>query len=75
VLARPKVTGRQGIQIWVPIARGPDFDATRAWVDQLSRSVGAVVPELVSWQSRVDERADLARLRPTTPAPRIGHRV
>ena len=28
--ARPKVTGRRGIQIWVPIARGPGFDETRA---------------------------------------------
>ena len=26
VVARAKVTGRRGIQIWVPIARGPDFD-------------------------------------------------
>jgi bifunctional non-homologous end joining protein LigD len=60
VLARPKVTGRQGIQIWVPIARGPDFDATRAWVEQLSRSVGAVVPELVSWTW--PDRGGLARL-------------
>src|SRR5438132_1070712 len=43
VLARPKLTGRRGIQIWVPIERGPSFDETRDWVEQLSRTVGAVV--------------------------------
>jgi bifunctional non-homologous end joining protein LigD len=62
VAARPKVTGRRGIQIWVPIARGPSFDDTRAWVEQLSRTVGAVVPELVSWKWQVNDREGLARL-------------
>ena len=62
VRARPKVTGRRGIQIWVPIAPGSSFDDTRAWVEQLSRTVGAVVPELVSWKWQVKERRGLARL-------------
>ncbi|HET6627589.1 MAG TPA: DNA polymerase ligase N-terminal domain-containing protein [Nocardioidaceae bacterium] len=62
VRAQPKVTGRRGIQIWVPIARGPSFDETRAWVEQLSKTVGKVVPELVSWKWEVRERAGLARL-------------
>ena len=60
--ARPKVTGRRGIQIWIPIPVGPSFDETRAWVEQLSRAVGAVVPELVSWKWQVDDRSGLARL-------------
>jgi bifunctional non-homologous end joining protein LigD len=62
VCARPKVTGRRGIQIWVPILRGPDFAATRAWVERLSRTVGAVMPELVSWKWQVNERGGRARL-------------
>jgi bifunctional non-homologous end joining protein LigD len=62
VAARPKVTGRRGIQIWVPIARGPDFETTRVWVEKLSRSIGAVVPDLVSWKWEVKERRGLARL-------------
>jgi bifunctional non-homologous end joining protein LigD len=62
VTARAKVSGRRGIQIWVPIVTGPSFDDTRAWVEQLSRSVGAVVPELVSWKWQKDERGGLARL-------------
>lgn len=62
IRAAPKVTGRRGIQIWVPIASGPSFDETRAWVEQLSRAVGATVPELVSWKWPVDERGGRARL-------------
>jgi bifunctional non-homologous end joining protein LigD len=62
VLARPKVTGRRGIQIWVPIAEGLDFADTRAWVEKLSRAVGAVVPDLVSWKWEVREREGKARL-------------
>jgi bifunctional non-homologous end joining protein LigD len=62
IRAFPKVTGRRGIQIWVPVRRGPTFEETRAWVEQLSRTVGAVVPELVSWKWEVKERGGRARL-------------
>jgi bifunctional non-homologous end joining protein LigD len=62
VLGRPKLTGRRGIQVWVPIAPGPDFAETRAWVEELSRSIGSVVPELVSWKWDVSERGGRARL-------------
>jgi bifunctional non-homologous end joining protein LigD len=62
VRAQPKLTGRRGIQIWVPIARGPSFDETRAWVEQLSKAVGSVVPSLVSWKWDVRERGGHARL-------------
>jgi bifunctional non-homologous end joining protein LigD len=62
VRARAKVTGRRGIQIWIPIARGPSFDETRGWVEELSKSVGAVVPELVSWKWQKSDRRGLARL-------------
>ena len=62
VTAVPKVTGRRGIQIWVPVAPGPTFAETRAWVERLSRTVGAIVPELVSWKWQKRERHGLARL-------------
>ena len=62
VTARAKVTGRRGLQIWVPIAPGYSFDDTRAWVEQLSRTVGKVVPELVSWKWEKKARGGLARL-------------
>jgi bifunctional non-homologous end joining protein LigD len=62
VQARAKITGRRGIQIWVPIVRGPGFDDTRRWVEKLSKTVGRVVPDLVSWKWQVTERGGLARL-------------
>ncbi len=62
VTARPKVTGQRGIQIWVPVVGGYTFDETRAWVETLSRTVGKVVPDLVSWKWEVKERKGLARL-------------
>jgi bifunctional non-homologous end joining protein LigD len=57
-----KVTGRRGIQIWIPIAPGPSFDETRTWVRRLSEAVGAVLPELVSFKWQRDSRSGLARL-------------
>jgi bifunctional non-homologous end joining protein LigD len=62
VVGQPKITGRRGIQIWIPIAAGPSFEETRSWTEQLSRAVGAAVPELVSWAWNVRERGGRARL-------------
>jgi len=62
VRAQPKLTGHTGIQIWVPVTRGPSFDETREWVKQVSRAVGAVVPDLVSWEWDVRARQGRARL-------------
>ena len=61
-MARAKVTGRRGIQIWVPIEPGPSFGDTRAWVEQISTAVGEIVPDLVSWKWEKRERGGLARL-------------
>ncbi|MDT7744170.1 MAG: bifunctional non-ous end joining protein LigD, partial [Actinomycetota bacterium] len=62
VAAAPKVTGKRGVQIWVPIADGYTFDDTRDWVEKLSRAVGQTTPELVSWEWHTDRRRGLARL-------------
>ncbi len=62
VRAQPKVTGRRGIQIWIPVAPGLDFDDTRQWTEKLSRTIGAIIPDLVSWKWLVSERSGLARL-------------
>ncbi len=62
VRAYPKVTGRRGVQIWVPIRRGPAFDETRQWVERVSRTVGAVLPDLVSWKWEKRRRGGRARL-------------
>ena len=60
--ARPKVTGQRGIQIWIPIRPGYTFRDTSNFVEALSRTVGRVVPDLVSWQWTKDQRRGLARL-------------
>jgi len=60
--ACPKVSGRRGIQIWIPVAERYTFDDTRAFVERLSRIIGEVVPELVSWEWEKSKRAGLARL-------------
>ncbi|MDN5852032.1 MAG: non-homologous end-joining DNA ligase [Actinomycetia bacterium] len=62
IAAYPKLTGRRGIQIWVPIEPGPSFREVRAWVEKLSKTIGRVQPDLVSWKWGVDERGGKARL-------------
>ncbi len=58
----PKVTGKRGIQIWVPVRDGYTFDETREWVRRLSMAVGAAMPELVSWEWEKAGRGGRARL-------------
>jgi bifunctional non-homologous end joining protein LigD len=62
VRAQPKVTGRRGIQIWIPVSPGLTYQDTRVWVERLSKEIGSVVPDLVSWKWDVSERHGLARL-------------
>jgi bifunctional non-homologous end joining protein LigD len=62
VEACPKLSGRRGIQIWIPVARRYTFDETRAWVERLSRIIGATVPDMVSWEWEKAKRKGLARL-------------
>jgi bifunctional non-homologous end joining protein LigD len=62
VTAYPKVTGKRGLQVWIHIEPRYTFDDTRDWVGQLSRGVGAVVPELVSWEWGKADRGGRARL-------------
>jgi len=66
----PKTTGQRGIQVWIPVIRGRyDFAGTSAWVEKLSRAVGEIVPDLVSWQWSKAERKGRARLDYTQNAP------
>ena len=58
----PKVTGKRGIQVWIRVRAGYTFDQTREWVGGLSRGVGAVVPDLVSWEWSKADRGGRARL-------------
>ena len=62
IIGRPKVSGRRGIQVWVPIGPGYTFEDTRGWVEVVSRAVGDTVPELVSWVWQTSDRDGRARL-------------
>lgn len=69
VRAFPKVTGKRGIQAWIPITPRYTYDDTRAWVEALSRAVGAAVPDLVSWVWGKADRGGRARLDYTQNSP------
>jgi bifunctional non-homologous end joining protein LigD len=58
----PKTTGKRGIQIWIPIVPRYSFAETSSWVERVSRAVGAIVPELVSWEWSKGNRKGRARL-------------
>ena len=62
VAAAAKLTGQRGIHIWVPVVAEYSFAETSAWVEKLSRAVGATVPDLVSWTWQKSARHGLARL-------------
>jgi bifunctional non-homologous end joining protein LigD len=58
----PKVTGKRGLQVWVPIKPIYTFEQTRTWVEGISRAVGATLPDLVSWEWEKSSRRGKARL-------------
>ena len=63
VRAYPKLTGKRGIQAWIPIVSGKySYSDTSAWVEKVSRAVGQMVPDLVSWEWAKASRKGRARL-------------
>ncbi|WP_233160446.1 DNA polymerase domain-containing protein [Actinophytocola xanthii] len=62
VAGMPKVTGQRGVQIWIPVRDGYTFDDTRGWVETVSRVIGRIEPDLVSWEWYRHRRGGLARL-------------
>ena len=60
--ASPRSRAGGEYRFWIPISPGPSFSETRAWTEKLSRVIGAVVPNLLSWKWQVSERSGLARL-------------
>ncbi|NUS71860.1 MAG: ATP-dependent DNA ligase [Corynebacteriales bacterium] len=59
---KPKVSGQNGIQIWVPIAPKYTYRQTRAWAKSVSMAIASTVPDLVSLAWRKNKRGGLARL-------------
>ncbi len=62
IIGLPKTTGKRGIQVWVPIRRGYSFAQTSTWVESLSRMIGGLVPDIVSWEWAKRDRKGRARL-------------
>ena len=63
VRAYPKLTGKRGIQAWIPVVPGKyEYSDTSAWVEKVSKAVGAMVPDLVSWEWAKAGRKGRARL-------------
>ncbi len=69
VRAVPKLTGKRGIQIWIPIVPRYSFHETSDWVEGVSRAVGSMVPDLVSWEWSKSDRKGRARLDYTQNQP------
>ena len=68
--AGPKVTGKRGIQIWVPVATGYEFAGHPGWVEKVSRAVGATGADLVSWEWTTSTASRKGLSRSTTPRTR-----
>jgi bifunctional non-homologous end joining protein LigD len=58
----PKTTGKRGIQVWIPIEPRYSFSETSAWVETISKAIGSLVPDLVSWDWAKANRGGKARL-------------
>jgi bifunctional non-homologous end joining protein LigD len=69
VRAVPKLTGKRGVQIWIPIVTRYSFHETSDWVEGVSRAVGSMVPDLVSWEWSKSDRKGRARLDFTQNQP------
>jgi bifunctional non-homologous end joining protein LigD len=58
----PKTSGQTGLQIYVPLRRGPDYAAVRGWVEDVARAIGRIVPERISWEWTVSKRTGKIRI-------------
>jgi bifunctional non-homologous end joining protein LigD len=66
VRSQLKLSGGGGLEAWVPIAPGPSFEETRAWVEDVARTIGRLVPGMVGRQKQ--DRRGRARLDHTRNA-------
>jgi bifunctional non-homologous end joining protein LigD len=57
-----KTSGQTGLQIYVPLRRGPDYTAVRNWVEEVGRAIGQVAPDRISWEWEVARRTGKIRI-------------
>ena len=57
-----KTSGQTGLQIYVPLRRGPDYAEVRGWVEEVARAIGRVEPDRITWEWAVSRRAGRIRI-------------
>jgi bifunctional non-homologous end joining protein LigD len=57
-----KLSGQTGMQVYMPVRRGPDYAQVRRFVEEVSRAIGKVIPDKVSWEWEVAKRTGRLRL-------------
>jgi bifunctional non-homologous end joining protein LigD len=57
-----KVSGQTGLQIYVPLQRSANYAQVRGWVEEIGRNVGAVRPDLITWEWAVNKRTGQIRI-------------
>jgi len=57
-----KTSGQTGLQIYVPLRRGPDYSAVRHWVEEVGRAIDQAAPGRVSWEWSVAKRTGRIRI-------------
>ena len=57
-----KTSGQTGLQIYVPLRRGPDYTVVRNWVEEVGKAIGQVAPDRITWQWEVARRTGKIRI-------------
>ena len=57
-----KTSGQTGLQIYVPVRRGPDYSAVRSWVEEVGKAIDQAAPGRVSWEWAVAKRTGRIRI-------------
>ena len=57
-----KTSGQTGLQIYVPVRRGPEYGAVRHWVEEVGRAIDQAAPGRVSWEWAVAKRTGRIRI-------------
>jgi bifunctional non-homologous end joining protein LigD len=57
-----KTSGQTGLQVYVPVRRGPDYSAVRHWVEEVGRAIDQAAPGRVSWEWAVAKRTGRIRI-------------
>lgn len=54
----PKTSGGDGLHVYVPVRRGPGYDATRVWAHALATRLEQARPDLIATESSIAGRED-----------------